>query len=287
MTELTTHPVEADAILAAHRGVQCGTGECRGHPVCRAPPCLGDRVRLGAAVRERGQPDVVCRTVTDRLDGIGEAVVLADHVPEQGVQVPPRARGGAGQIGLVDADEHGTGDIERAAVQRAEIRNCLHWYTVCLRRRYVKVYGLPVNERRSDLGELLHRLARAVLEAEVPALAGHDVEMWDYVVLAGLEHGAAPTQSRLARLTGRDKTRLIPILDRLEARGLLRRTPDPDDRRNRVVTLTADGRALLAACRRSIRALEDDLLADLPPAQRAALLATLQQLAASIAPPPD
>jgi len=47
------------------------------------------------------------------------------------------------------------------------------------------------------------------------------------------------------------------------AAGLLHRTPDPDDRRNRIVTLTDAGRTLLADCRRDIRAMEADLLSTL------------------------
>ncbi len=137
-----------------------------------------------------------------------------------------------------------------------------------------------MSPRRPELGALLYRLARSVVAAEVPVLRGQGVEMWEYVVLGGLERGPAPTQSQLAAAVGRDKTRLIPILDRLEARGLLRRTPDPDDRRNRVVTLTAAGRSLLEDCRAAIRALEDDLLAGLAPADRVALFAILERLAA-------
>lgn len=139
-----------------------------------------------------------------------------------------------------------------------------------------------MREQGRDLGAMLYALTRVVLDAEVPVLRGHGVEMWEYAVLGGLEHGSAPTQSQLAAAVGRDKTRLIPILDRLEARGLLRRAPDPDDRRNRIVSLTDDGRALLAACRASIRAMEADLLADLDRGEQAALRAVLERLVAAI-----
>jgi DNA-binding MarR family transcriptional regulator len=139
-----------------------------------------------------------------------------------------------------------------------------------------------VDGQRHDLGAAFAWLARAMIKAEEPVLRAHDVEMWDYAVLVSLEGGPAPTQSELAAAVGRDKTRLIPILDRLEARGQLRRTPDPDDRRNRIVSLTDDGRELLAACRSSIRKLESELLADLEPAERAALLATLERLVGAI-----
>ena len=133
-----------------------------------------------------------------------------------------------------------------------------------------------------DLGALLYALTRAVMAAEEPVLRAQGVEMWDYVVLARLADGAAPTQATLATAVGRDKTRLIPLLDRLEARGLLRRTPDPDDRRNRIVALTQDGRALFERCRDGIRAMEDDLLAGLAPDELARLRELLGRAAAEL-----
>lgn len=136
--------------------------------------------------------------------------------------------------------------------------------------------------QRHDLGASFYRLARAMLDAEQPVLREHGVEMWDYAVLAELEHGPARTQGQLAEAIGRDKTRLIPILDRLGDRRLVERTPDPADRRNRIVALTQDGRALLAACRADIRALEDRLLADLLPAERATFITTLERLLTAI-----
>jgi DNA-binding MarR family transcriptional regulator len=135
---------------------------------------------------------------------------------------------------------------------------------------------------REDLGALLHRLVRRVLEAETPLLAAHGVEMWDYAVLGALESGPAQTQARLAAAIGRDKTRLIQSLDRLEGRGLVVREPDPADRRNRVVTLTPQGRGLLGKCRADVRAMEEGLLAGVPTQDRAAFLRTLLR----VAPPP-
>ena len=132
---------------------------------------------------------------------------------------------------------------------------------------------------RPELGFLLSRLLRDVIEREQPILSKRELEMWDYVVLAALGTGPSPTQNELAALTGRDKTRLIRNLDRLEDRGLLSRTPDPRDRRNRIVTLTPTGKRLLAECRKDIRTMEDDLLVDVASQDRDGFETTLVALA--------
>lgn len=131
---------------------------------------------------------------------------------------------------------------------------------------------------RPELGFLLNRLLRAVMEREQPILDEHDLQMWDYVIIAALGSGPSPTQNELAGLTGRDKTRLIRNLDGLEERGLLSRTPDPSDRRNRIVTLTAEGKRVLAGCRAGIRAMEEELLADVDAGDRAGFERTLVAL---------
>jgi len=134
---------------------------------------------------------------------------------------------------------------------------------------------------RPDLGVLLHRLTSTVAQRELPLLRAHRMKMWDYVVLGGLKHDSAPTQAQLATSVRRDRTRLIATLDHLEAQGLLHRTPDPDDRRNRIVTLTDAGRTLLADCRRDIRAMEADLLSTLSAPDQTAFVRALSRLAES------
>lgn len=119
-----------------------------------------------------------------------------------------------------------------------------------------------------ELAAAFDRLTRRAVALELPVLAAHGLTMWEYVVLSGLVDGPAHTQARLAEAVGRDKTRLIPILDALESRGLLVRSPDPADRRNKVVTLTEPGSALRAAVAKAISAAEDEVLGPLDAAER-------------------
>ncbi|NGN94307.1 MarR family transcriptional regulator [Nocardioides sp. KC13] len=131
---------------------------------------------------------------------------------------------------------------------------------------------------RPELGFLLSRLMREVMAREKPILDAAGLEMWDYAVLTALADSDAPTQAQLAAATGRDKTRLIGNLDRLEAEGMVVRQPDPADRRNRIVSLTPAGSRVLRRCREAIEAMEAELLADLDPADRAAFQRALTAL---------
>ena len=116
---------------------------------------------------------------------------------------------------------------------------------------------------RSDLAAALATLTSRLIAAERPILDAHDLSMWGYIVLSRLRRGEAPTQHVLAADIGYDKTRLIAVLDDLEHRGLVTRTPDPADRRARVVSLTAAGGERQATAQRAIHAMEERLLAHL------------------------
>jgi DNA-binding MarR family transcriptional regulator len=119
-----------------------------------------------------------------------------------------------------------------------------------------------------DLGALLARATRRLLDEERPLLAAHDLSMWAYIVLSRLAHSPAETQLALAGEIGYDKSRLIPLLDGLEGEGLIARTPDPANRRARIVTITDAGRKRHAAARRAIRAMERRVLPDAADAER-------------------
>ena len=98
-----------------------------------------------------------------------------------------------------------------------------------------------------------------------------DVAAWWFFFFAG--------SAALATAIGHDKSRLIPLLDQLEHDGLIVREQDPADRRHRRVRLTRQGESRLAAVQAEVRAMEDDLLADLSATDRRALLRILTHLA--------
>ena len=114
---------------------------------------------------------------------------------------------------------------------------------------------------RADLGAMVMRLGRRLLAMEQPILERHGVTMWAYVVLTALRDGPARAQAALAAAINADKTRLIPVLDDLQKRGLIEREPDPADRRVRLLGLTPEGRRLQQAVQTEIRKGEEIILA--------------------------
>ncbi|WP_430782793.1 MarR family winged helix-turn-helix transcriptional regulator [Actinoplanes sp. G11-F43] len=131
---------------------------------------------------------------------------------------------------------------------------------------------------RDDLAVLTFRLSRRLLAIEQPILDRHGVPMWSYAVLTALSEGPTRSQASLATAIGADKTRLIPVLDDLQRRGLISREPDPTDRRVRLLSLTESGQRIHGTIHTEIRAAENALLSDLPQADREAFVRSLIRL---------
>ncbi|WP_345893850.1 winged helix DNA-binding protein [Nocardioides sp. TF02-7] len=67
-------------------------------------------------------------------------------------------------------------------------------------------------------------------------------------------------------------------VDRLTARGLVERHPDPSDRRGVLVRLTPEGKAAVDGAFSALLEAERELLADLSPDDQATLAALLRRL---------
>jgi DNA-binding MarR family transcriptional regulator len=125
-------------------------------------------------------------------------------------------------------------------------------------------------------------LGRALMRAEEPVLAANGLTMWGYSVLLALGGQPARSQAALAAQIGADKTRLIPILDDLQERGLIERHPDPVDRRSHLLEVTPEGRRASRKTQQEIQHREEGLLAELPGQDRETFLHALDVLSARI-----
>lgn len=112
----------------------------------------------------------------------------------------------------------------------------------------------PISGLRDHTGYWLDRLRGLVHGSFEQALAGHDVTVAQWSVLIAVLRGEARTPREVAEFIAVDPGAVTRLLDRLEAKGLLRRVPVPADRRSVTLELTPDGRSITPV----LAALADD-----------------------------
>ncbi|GAA0542153.1 MarR family transcriptional regulator [Paractinoplanes ferrugineus] len=95
------------------------------------------------------------------------------------------------------------------------------------------------------LGYLLKHAQSAFAERSAAALAPLGLTGRELAVLTVLGGSEALAQQQAASRLGVDRTTMVALVDALEAKGLVRRGPDPVDRRRNLVHLTERGRELL------------------------------------------
>jgi DNA-binding MarR family transcriptional regulator len=87
------------------------------------------------------------------------------------------------------------------------------------------------------------------------------------------------SQQQLAALLGMVPSRLVPLLDELEGRGLVERRDHPEDRRLYSLHITDKGADTMQAIARIARAHDDDVCAPLDAAERELLARLLARIA--------
>ncbi len=134
----------------------------------------------------------------------------------------------------------------------------------------------------------ISRLARHLDLARRAAFAAHDIESWEFDVLAALRRAGEPYElspGRLLRETLVTSGTMTNRVDRLTARGLVERSPDPADRRGVIVRLTGEGKTAVDGAFEALLDAEAVLLNDLPPRDRARLASLLRTLLAPYSQP--
>ena len=117
----------------------------------------------------------------------------------------------------------------------------------------------------------ISRLARHLDIARRGAFADHGLESWEFDVLSALRRQGPPfqlTPGALLRATLVTSGTMTNRIDRLATAGLVRREPDPRDKRGVLVTLTSQGRQRVDAALADLLHRERVLLAGLNAADR-------------------
>ena len=137
----------------------------------------------------------------------------------------------------------------------------------------------------TPLGSLsrISRLAKHLDRARKDAFAAHELDVWEFDVLAALRRQGQPyvlSPGELIRATLSTSGTMTNRVNRLEARGLVIRRPNNDDRRGVLVQLTGEGRSRVQQALADLLAYERRVLAAIEPEAREDLAVLLRRLLA-------
>ena len=138
-----------------------------------------------------------------------------------------------------------------------------------------------VDVRPLEVLSRIWRLARHLDRARAAAFAGPGLEPWEFDVLSALRREGPPhrlSPGRLLQDTMVTSGTMTNRIDRLEAAGLVRRGPDPQDKRGVLVSLTREGRERVDAALDALLSREQALLTGLNTQQRQSLADLLRIL---------
>ncbi|WP_200214286.1 MarR family winged helix-turn-helix transcriptional regulator [Micromonospora coerulea] len=115
---------------------------------------------------------------------------------------------------------------------------------------------------------LLTQTAAHAARLVAEGLGALDARGYHYRLLAALDEFGPASQADLGRRCGVDRSDVVAVLNELAAKNLVRRSPDPADRRRNVITLTTAGRRELHRMGDTLDRVQDTLLAPLSPSER-------------------
>ncbi|NDK31913.1 MarR family winged helix-turn-helix transcriptional regulator [Nesterenkonia haasae] len=95
-----------------------------------------------------------------------------------------------------------------------------------------------------------------------------DLKVRHYAVLAMACSGTNPSQRELGSFLDLDPSQVVALVDALEHRELIRRAPDPRDRRSKILIATDSGHDLYTRASERTRAAERQLLTALTPQEQ-------------------
>jgi DNA-binding MarR family transcriptional regulator len=117
------------------------------------------------------------------------------------------------------------------------------------------------------------RLERAIRAGIAERVRPHNLTTLQYTTLSVLHrHGEPLSNAQLARRAYMTPQSMSEVIDALENKDLIKRSPHPRHGRLFPATLTPKGRHVLAACDRAVDEMEDAMLGGLPARDRETFL---------------
>jgi len=133
--------------------------------------------------------------------------------------------------------------------------------------------------RRPRIAFLLSQLGGHSSRRWSQRLAATDLEPREVMLFRQVALAEGGSQRDVAKAIGLPDSRIVGLVDRMEARGWLERRPSSRDRRSHALHLTDEGRATLKQINDLSAAHEEELARGLPPEERQLLERLLTRLA--------
>jgi DNA-binding MarR family transcriptional regulator len=129
------------------------------------------------------------------------------------------------------------------------------------------------------LGYFLRRADVFTFQSFNAHLAEDRISPGQLGVLLMCEANSGINQTRLGKALGIDRSTLVAMIDLLEGRGLVARTPSAVDRRSHALKLTRQGEAFLKALQPRLQRHEAEIARNLSAAERRQLMDLLARIA--------
>lgn len=115
------------------------------------------------------------------------------------------------------------------------------WY-FSVRDSMSKLANPSIYDQRARVGRMMSRAHNLLVEALDKELEPFDVTAAQYVILSTLWAGRADTAAQMCKVISYSPGAMTRMIDRLEQKGIIRRSFHGDDRRSRKLELTSEGR---------------------------------------------
>jgi DNA-binding MarR family transcriptional regulator len=127
-------------------------------------------------------------------------------------------------------------------------------------------------------GHYIRRLQQMAVAIFLDETSAYGITPVQYAAMQAVHDRPELDQRSLSRAIGFDTSTTGGVIDRLEKRGLMRRNASAEDRRVRLLTLTAEGEALLDEVRPAMLRAQVRMLEPLPASERQNFMAMLKVL---------
>ena len=142
----------------------------------------------------------------------------------------------------------------------------------------VEIYDVKTFQPDASVGYLVNRVRTELLSAIDRELEPFDVTSAQYIIMAHLVYGMGDSPSGLCKGIAYDPGAMTRMIDRLEAKKLLRRARSEEDRRAIRLELTDEGKEVFPKMRVKVVGVLNHLLRDFTKSEVRQLEGLLQRM---------